>query len=66
LSAIGKTVCAVGRAQQPPEFVATMRDRDTESCRTFPSGTSALASAIRYPEQGWARPMRLPSFAAAH
>src|SRR5215831_17890347 len=47
-----KTVCVVARRQRPPEFVGTLRDKDTDTCRSF--GASAAAA-------GWARvPMRLP------
>src|SRR5262245_30428286 len=55
-----KTVCVVARRQRPPEFVGTLRDKDTDTCRSF--GASAAAAGIRYAgEEGWARvPMRLP------
>jgi hypothetical protein len=48
LSPIAKTVCAVGRAQRPPEFVATLRDADTETCRTssWPSATAAIITTV--------------------
>lgn len=29
----GKTVCVVAQQQRPPEFVASLRDKDTDSCR---------------------------------
>jgi hypothetical protein len=34
-----KTVCAVARQQRPPEFIASMRDRDTDSA-TFAASWS--------------------------
>jgi hypothetical protein len=55
-----KTVCTIARQSRPPEFVASLRDADTETCRTS-SGMSAAASGIRYAGEGWARvPIRLP------
>jgi len=57
----GKTVCVVARAQRVPEFVASGRDKDTDSCRVFPFGASALVADIRYAGERWARvALRLP------
>jgi len=47
-SRFAKTVCTVARAQPPPEFTGTARDKDTDSCRTFPFAASALVADIRY------------------
>ena len=44
---------------RPPEFVGTLRDGDTDTCRAS-SWASASASISRY-DDGWARvPIRLP------
>jgi hypothetical protein len=49
-----KTVCVVATQQRPPEFVASMRDKDTDSCRELrasPAG-SALVPRFALPSGG--------------